>query len=217
MGGPSCGVLLPVERTAAVLAARRDLLAPVVIDWHEQRSDDPFTDGVVDFSVRTTGPIGGSYEPDHPGDNRLGLHVGVIVPGTDADADALPDDVDVIAPAAFDEIGRAFGCRPRSEVTLFSYVGRQSDHQLLGELAAYLCERMDGLIDFHGRLYGQPPPEVARTFGGAFERRMDQMYAYCGGVTRALPGVILTADGWDFGNATFLRAWLAHPMFRMVK
>jgi hypothetical protein len=85
------------------------------------------------------------------------------------------------------------GFLPATEIVLAAAVNRPESHRLLGETALELALLYDGLIDFDGML-----PPVAATLPGR---------------CWTIPG----ENGWQVGDTTFLRAWLSHPEFRMVK
>lgn len=166
----------------------RDLVASVTLSGYA----DP-------LQVFTTRPIGGSYE-----------------------GESLPFDIE---PGSLDEeplglasIEAAFGRVPRDSVFLDAGVNGSDSHRILAELALAIAERLDGIIAFCGLL---------APFRGLFDSRTwDEVQADAANHLAGLPGKVAvipyeTADGgiWGahVGDTTFLRAWLDHPAFRMVK
>ncbi|MEU4689218.1 DUF6368 family protein [Actinoplanes sp. NPDC023714] len=92
----------------------------------------------------------------------------------------------------------AIGYLPATEIVLAASVNRPESHRLLGETALELAVFFDGFVDFDGLL-----PPAARTLPGR-----------CFLVTATEDP---DGPGWHVGDPEFLRAWLRHPGFRMVK
>ena len=111
----------------------------------------------------------------------------------------------------------AFGFRPVASIGVGANCNGDLDNRILAELCAHLAERLGGAVDLGGRLYGHVPPEVVRQFQGAGPDYLRQQQDFVARATASLPGVLIDADGRQFCDATFLRAWLAHPYFRMIK
>lgn len=107
------------------------------------------------------------------------------------------------------------GWRPQGILTFIAMCNGDRDHELLAELCIRFAEQLDGLIDFGGQL------RIGPDLGGASPfppRRIDG--------PEGLPGVLYaaaypTARGpyatSHCSDAAFLRAFLHHPRFRMVK
>ena len=117
------------------------------------------------------------------------------------------------------------------EFALSAACNQPIDHRILGALAAHLAERFDGLVYLGAALY-QRLPSAAPT--GPAEAAWDVAVAAAyRAATRAalrrLPGRLYEVPvtvGWggeertrliDVVDATFLRAWLGHPDFSMIK
>jgi hypothetical protein len=152
------------------------------------------------LSVVTTRPLGGSYE----GVGRPFL----------VEFDAVPGDEDPEP----DAVAAAFGSRPQASVSISALANRSEDHRVLGDISLAVAERLNGLVAFGGLLL--PPAFRNRTHAS------DDARPAAAELVAGLPGRIVaityeTAGGrtWGehVGDATFLRAWLGHPDFHMVK
>ncbi len=112
---------------------------------------------------------------------------------------------------------------------LSAHCNGKEDHRLLGELSLDIAEHVEGLIDFTGPL--SPPLEgkMERLFRERLlEGRMEwiEWEPHVTSMVAGLPGRLycvpyLTAKGrtWAYhvADAEFMRAWLEHPHFHMVK
>lgn len=107
------------------------------------------------------------------------------------------------------------GWRPRGILSFAAMCNGDRDHELLAALCIRFAEQLDGLIDFGGQL------RIGPDLSGAFPAppcRIDG--------PEGLPGVLYaaayqTARGpfatSHYADAAFLRAFVHHPRFRMVK
>ncbi|BBH69728.1 hypothetical protein ACTI_64130 [Actinoplanes sp. OR16] len=93
----------------------------------------------------------------------------------------------------------ALGFLPATEIVLAAALHRPESHRMLATTALELAVLYDGFVDFDGLL-----PPVAATLPGRL-------------FTIASGPLATVDDGWHVGDAEFLRAWLRHPGFRMVK
>jgi hypothetical protein len=113
------------------------------------------------------------------------------------------------------------GYRPAEDIWIQAVANGRNDHVVLGHLCLTLARRFGGLVDFGGALSPVPcpsdmwSPETVRPW-----------LASVSAALRALPGTVYEdhyeTDGerpWvrHVGDADFLAAWLAHPLFRMIK
>lgn len=106
----------------------------------------------------------------------------------------------------------AFGWTPRDVVVFAAMCGRPSDHRALAELCIRAAVALDGIVDLGGGLLDLPG-----------------LYATPGLHTEhveGLDGALFVASRVDtfgrrlvthYSDAGFLRAWMEHPKFRMVK
>ena len=105
------------------------------------------------------------------------------------------------------------GYTPEAVVTLEAWCNRPVDHRLLGALALYLAEQFGGVIDL-GSKVSPPRPGI---FGEKVS--IEEVRAY----TKQIGGTALEcwpADRESFHHivdVVFLRAWLSHPNFHIVK
>lgn len=111
---------------------------------------------------------------------------------------------------------------PQQELGFYAGCNRSLDHRILGHLALFLAERYDGLINLSGAL--TPPLKHDRRYTLAEYPwyTLEEVHEFVQG----LPGrVIEVFYGEDVGkpwvyhivDATFMRAWLKHPHFHMIK
>lgn len=109
------------------------------------------------------------------------------------------------------------GFVPEQCINVGSGCNRRIDHQLLGQLTLLLAERYDGIIDFGGAFY--PPNNVPLE-----DVTVEEVEEYVKELS--LPGRIfhmyyITAKDtmWIYHliDPEFLRAWLQHPRFHMIK
>lgn len=135
-------------------------------------------DGQNSFLVRDTRAIGGLYE----GDGR---------PFIWFTEPREPDECSLIT--------IALGFVPIQNIGLGAMCNQSIDHQILGEMALWLAERIGGFVDLGGSALAIPleiPGKIARI---PYE----------------------TASGWQseylIMDQVALRAWLACPSFAMVK
>jgi hypothetical protein len=188
VAGPYAEVLLWDPVSEDRARVLRDLVASVTLSGYA----DP-------FQVFTTRPIGGSYE------------------GESLPFDIEPDNLDeeAVDPVA---VEAAFGRIPRGSVFLSAGMNGTDSHRILAELALAIAERLDGIIDFCGLL---------APFRGLFDSRTwDETQTDAADHLAGLPGKVVVIPyetgvggtwGAHVGDITFLRAWLDHPAFRMVK
>jgi Family of unknown function (DUF6368) len=116
---------------------------------------------------------------------------------------------------AAEGLSTILGWKPRGVVGFGANCNGDRDHELLAELCIRFAERLGGIIDFGGPLRIGPDLSGATPVSA---RRIES--------PEGLPGV-LYATSYEirpgrcgtchYGDATFLRGFLRHPSFRMVK
>lgn len=133
----------------------------------------------------------------------------------DLDEDYLDDDY----PSELESIADSglptlLGWRPQGVLAFSALCNRPRDHELLAELCIHFAEHFGGVIAYDGRLgigpdLGGPAPSAPL--------RID--------APEGLPGVLYAAtyraiQGYatcHYSDAAFLRAFVHHPRFHMVK
>jgi hypothetical protein len=211
IGGPGAGVLL-----------RRQLDEVDRLRLHEyiNQIGDPGKDGDfqvtrikgVQFDEPKSLPGGGSVSGSCP----FGFSLEPI------------DDEHLIA-AGIETFEGAFGFRPVRYVGFCAYCNGRVDHRVLGEIVAKVAEMFDGVVDFGGTLWPLVPVEYGRPFSKARERArwsvdFEPLFQ---DMIRGMPGRIVgiakvRCDGKEddpshYADPKFLRAWLRHPQFYMIK
>lgn len=193
MGGPVLEVLLWEPIAGDRARVLQDLIASVT-DFTSP--DNP--------QVATTRPIGGSFDGNF--DGYPSLPITIKAKGVDEESH---DPAGVEA---------AFGRIPHDSVVVCAFTSGRDSHRALAEIGLAIAERLGGVIDFCGLL--------APFRGLSDSRSWDEVQADAADHLAGLPGKVVvipyeTADGgiWGghVGDATFLRAWLGHPNFRMIK
>ena len=123
-------------------------------------------------------------------------------------------------PEEFEELAATglpavIGWTPRDAVNLSAMGHRDEDHRLLGELCVTFASQLGGLVHFGGDLEGLPtlPVDCPST-----ALRVESLGGLAGSLFAApfeyRPGQYGTLH---LGDAEFLRAWLRHPRFHLVK
>lgn len=111
------------------------------------------------------------------------------------------------------------GFIPEQNITIYAGCNHPIDHRILGQLVLLLAERYDGIINLEGALY--PPDEPGRDL---FDVTIEEVEQYVKELP--LPGRIFhmyystgrnTRWLYHLVDADFLRAWLQHPQFHMIK
>ncbi len=144
------------------------------------RSLGSTNESAADFHVESTLPIGGTTLADEGGRP--------FVAGFE---DLQYEESEVAA------IIQEFGFAPVSVIGVGAMCNAEVDHRILGELAAHLAGRFEGLVGFNGLL------GVARVRSG---KLADVPYE--------VDGRLLSSN---VGDWEFLRGWLNDPAFHMIK
>jgi hypothetical protein len=120
-------------------------------------------------------------------------------------------------------MAEAFGFAPRDELAVVAFCGGDEDHRILGELCLRLAERFSGVVSFDGALWPPVPPEAGIDPDQAdwlqVEPHFRRMIAGMPGRVVSLRYAPQPGREWvvHVGDVGFLRAWMEHPRFRMVK
>jgi hypothetical protein len=204
MGGPSASILLRERLSAGQLdhieAAIRAVSSQV-------KPGDGYD---YDFYACDLRPLGGSYVGD--GCPR-GLHL--------YDSNEPGSMISQLDPDTPDLLAAEIGFVTQQEVSLWSFCNRPEDHAVLGQLTLYVAELTGGLVDFSGAVLPRLPEEVSAT-----SWKWSHVEPYFDAMARDMPGRIVSIpyetggdSTWAFhvADAAFLRAWLAHPNFHMIK
>jgi len=197
MGGPGAGILLQTPLSASQHTTLEQLLSSLGV-----RSDDG-----IHLQILTTVPIGGNYRQ----------------------AQGRPFAVELAQPTIEthepQRLLQIFGFLPHQEIRLDAFGNRPEDHRILGLLTLTLAERFSGVVDFGGALFPSLPPRVYEN-GWFGQASWEEVAEYSRKLINSLPGVAVelpyeTGMGrtWVYhvADSAFLRAWLAHPDFHMIK
>jgi hypothetical protein len=126
-----------------------------------------------------------------------------------------PDELEDFADLDEHGLPTLLGWRPQDRLGFAAMCNGDEDHVLLAELCIRFAEQLDGVIDFGGDLsvgpdLSGPSPSPARRID-APEGLAGVLYA---AVYKSVAGTYATCH---YGDAAFLRAFLGHPQFRMIK
>lgn len=108
------------------------------------------------------------------------------------------------------------GWMPAEVVSFAAMCNDARDHHLLARLCLAVCEQTGGIVDFGGALPFGPELEDGAPSAA---RRIVNPQGLDGGALFAVSYLIAAGSfgTTHLGDADLLRAWLAHPDFRMVK
>jgi hypothetical protein len=214
MGGPSAGVLLRRRLSRSELEQVLTTIRSV------SNRVEPINASSYDFWVNDMRPLGGSYlEPGAPG--RVGRpFVFSLRPG-----DTQPDWY-VLEPEQIAPFSAAFGFEPQQEVEFAAMGKGDGVNEILGGLVLHVAELFDRAVHLGGALLpGLPEPFFKD--GWLWEKaNWSDVEPYFTAMVKDMPGRIVgfpyeTHNGrtWasHIADATFLRAWMAHPDSYMIK
>ncbi len=114
------------------------------------------------------------------------------------------------------------GFVPEQRINVDAGCNRPLDHRILGQLVLLLAERYDGIIDLGGAFY--PPTKPGQVAVSIEDETVEAVEQYVQELS--LPGRVfhmyyITARNtiWIYHlvDPDFLRAWLQHPHFHMIK
>jgi hypothetical protein len=110
---------------------------------------------------------------------------------------------------------RLLGWIPRGVVTFAAMCNDADDHRLLGRLCLALCEGTGGVVDFGGTLpFGSDLSGPVAAYPSSTVNPAGLEGVLFSTSYETMAGSFATTH---YGDADLLRAWLSHPMFRMVK
>lgn len=113
-----------------------------------------------------------------------------------------------------------FGFRPEQSIGINANCSGVVNHRILGEICLWLLERFGGIVNFQGALLPRMPlREWTENNWDEVRSRADALLSPLAG--KVVERLYRTAGDrtWasHLADATFLRAWLAHPKFHMIK
>jgi hypothetical protein len=199
MSGPVATVLISEPLSVSDRAAIRGLVGAV----SDHDLDKPPAPDA--FWVCNTRLIGGGYAD---GSRPFAVETGL-----------QPD----WEPGQLAELSAAFGIAPRDEVVVIAFCNDDEDHRILGELCLRLAKRFGGVVSFGGALWPPVPAEAGIDILDADWRAVEPYFRR---MVAGLPGRVVglryepqPGREWvvHVADPAFLRAWLDHPSFRMVK
>jgi Family of unknown function (DUF6368) len=193
--GPAAAIVLGREPTDLDRENTENLL---------QSLGDVRTDsGSLAVSIRSTRTIAGTYE----GEERSFWF--------DWQIDDHEDP-----PGWRRQIEETFRLRPKGRLSVTAGMNRPADHRVLGEVVLQLALLLEGVIDFDGALLPLASP--------AWTHRMSwpEVSSSVRQLLKDLPGRVIALEyevndqrTWacHVGDSQFLKGWLNHPDFHMIK
>jgi len=201
--GPSIRLLLPSESNGVVLQTVNTIL-PQICSKVQSNGTDRW-----DFWVNNDSLIGGQYQgegrPIYSHFSRLSLepHERII----------------------FQE---EFGFTPEWEWHSDAGCNKQEDHQILGQWITWLTNHLGGIVDFYGALLPPLPESMYKGFWLWEEASWSDIAPYFEPMVGEIPGKIISipylcgeaeSRTWvhHVADVEFMKAWLKHPRFHLVK
>ena len=201
MGGPSASMFLQVPLTERQVDDLEIWLRASTSDLHGTRLDwHPFW-------IRDGTPLGMTVDPS-------------VEPCSFGLAAETP--LEYLEEWEKEHVAELIGYIPQQELGFFAGCNRPLDHRILGHLALFLAERYGGLINMSGAITPPFKPDRQYSIRQYPRHTLEEIHEFVQG----LPGkVIEVLYGEEVGkpwvyhivDATFLRAWLQHPHFHMIK
>ena len=118
---------------------------------------------------------------------------------------------------------QTFGLLPDHRVSFYAMCNSKEDHRILGELVLAVVEQLAGVIDMDGLVL---PGSAYRHAPGRWQAPWEALKSSVQAFNQSMPGIAVaatyeTAAGHQWAShtvdATFLRAWMQHPEFHMIK
>lgn len=205
MGGPAAGVLIECVPSKAILSAIRKTLALA----------------------------SSSFECDEycvPAASKALASLGLSPDGADLYVSISPinENYEEYSGQHLEVIERNFDIMPTHAVTVYSPCNAEADHLNLGKFILHIAEIHNGIIDFNGAilpLFARLPRSLRNNyFKPSFTWTEVAPYseasksAFSGNIC-ALRYKVTESRDWAFNvsDTVFMREWLNHPEFHMIK
>ena len=123
-------------------------------------------------------------------------------------------------PTARAKIEDAFGLTPRASLLVSAGMNRAADHRVLGETVLQLALALHGVIDFDGALLPIASPARVEPVDWS------EVTVTVRDLLSTVPGRVIAIEyevndsrvwAWHVGDCEFIRGWLQHPEFHMIK
>ena len=120
------------------------------------------------------------------------------------------------------------GWPAKDQISFVAMCSGPENHRLLGELCHYFANSMNGLIDFQGALHPCHTEEIEKLYWTTFTSHRDwqvlephffEMIKGIKGRIFSIPYEIEENRSWvtHVADPEFMKGWLSHPNFHMVK
>ena len=119
---------------------------------------------------------------------------------------------------------------PKFDIGFFAMCNGEIDHRILGELTYFFAKEFDGIIDFDGAIYFYDllPKEIKKDGIGEFMEKIEwsAILAYHEAIVKEVNGKIhpieyetINHTTWAYNicDVEFMKNWLKHPRFHMIK
>lgn len=201
MGGPTTSLLLPNKLSetqiagieADLLKISSEVVKSEIWDW--------------EFWVNSTRSIGGSY---FGGGEPFGLSI--ETPEREA------EDLTVLE--------NELGLVPQQRLQFDAMCNGKEDRVIMGELVLHFATLFDGIVDFGGALMPPLPAHMYEDMWLWEKAQWADVESYVRQMLDPIPGKIVSIEyytpngrtwAYHVADATFLKAWLKHPHFHMIK
>lgn len=211
--GPTASILLHHSLTEEQLTGLEQWLHAITSSREGQRGN------WRSFGIKDGSLIG------LPDDCHEACSFGLAIEKTKTEQDylekdgSIDKDIQVELREEREQFVRHFGSVPEQRLNIDADCSRPLNHRILGQLALLLAERYDGIIDLDGALY--PPLKPGQNRRDVTVEEVEQYVKEL-----SLPGRIFhmyyitvrnTICIYHLVDPDFLRAWLQHPHFHMIK
>lgn len=202
MAGPVGSVLLPQELNPTQVGELEAMLRAVSGDFRTE------ADGCFGFQVVDVQKLGGSYVGD-------GRPFGSILES----ADRWRETEKLFT------VDEAFGFLPGQDLGFYAMSKSFDDHEVLGILLLHFAQAFGGVVDFGGALLPPLPPEIIKRYLKQ-ELSWPDVAPFFEQMIQGMNGKIVSIEynsnqttTWasHVGDAEFMKSWLHHPNFHMIK
>ena len=197
--GPCASIVLPSSLSSNQLATINDAL--------DRIGDTPtYASQMLDLWINDTGPIGGSYA----GEGRPFCVTPHTLNQSGKETDLSADELS--------QVQAEFDFTPQFIIDVSANCNGDEDHRILAEVCHYFASSFAGVVNFNGAilprepaLYNQAWPKIEPSFS--------LMVADLPPKIVSVPYITISGRAWvtHFCTPDFLKAWLSHPAFRMIK
>ncbi len=207
MGGPGARVLLRNALTEEQLTSLEQWLRSITSSLEGKRGD------WRSFWITDGNLIG------LPDDCHRACALGLSIRKVETEQDVVDKEAQAELQIEHEQFVQYLGFVPKQSLDLGAGCNRPLDHRMLGQLALLLAERYDGIIDLYGAI--EPPLKPKQDWSDVTVEEVEQYVQELSFPGRIFHIYYITVNNtlWisHLIDPDFLRAWLQHPNFHMIK